>query len=305
VSRRRGDGAAPNAVRSVDPLRGILLMVAACTAFAVLDATVKVLSARYPAPMIAWARYFLHVGVMLVALWPRYGARLFATRRPGLQIVRGVCLGASSLLFFSALVHLPLAETTAIMSVAPILVTVAAVRWLGEKAPARAGWVLGLSFAGVLLIIRPGSALFGWPALLPLCTALFGAAYQLATRRLSGVDEGVATLFLGGLVAMVVLAVVLPFYWTLPRSFGDALLFLATGVIGAGGHMMLVRAYEHASASTLAPFGYAHAVAALPIGLVVFGSFPDQLALTGMAMIVASGAWTAWRHRVPMPPVED
>ncbi|MEK9719726.1 MAG: DMT family transporter, partial [Quisquiliibacterium sp.] len=224
------------------PLRGIALMVAACASFALLDATVKVLSERYPAPMIAWARYFFHVVILLVVLWPRYGMRLVRTRRPGLQLVRGVFLGASSLFFFSALAFLPLAESSALASVAPILVTIAAVRWLGEKPPPGAAWALGMSFAGVLLIIRPGTALFGWAALLPLCTAVCGAGYQLATRRLAGVDSSVTTLFLGGLVSVVLMVGVLPFYFTLPGSFLDALLFLLTGAIGAGGHMMLVRA---------------------------------------------------------------
>ena len=287
------------------PLRGIALMIAACASFALLDATVKVLCARYPAPMIAWARYFFHVAILLMIMWPRYGVRLFRTRRPGLQLVRGVCLGASSLFFFSALGFLPLAETSALASVAPILVTVAAVRWLGEKPPPGTAWALGMSFAGVLLIIRPGTELFGWAALLPLCTAVCGAGYQLATRRLSGVDDGITTLFLGGVVSVVLLLTVLPFYWAFPTSVLDALLFMLTGVIGAVGHLLLVRAYEYASASTLAPFSYAHAVTALPVGWLLFDAFPDDIALTGVSLIVLTGAWTAWRNHVPPSSTES
>ncbi len=282
-------------------LRGILLMVAAGASFAVLDATVKVLAARYPAPMIAWTRYFFHVAIMLVVLWPSLGRRMLATRRPGLQVVRGFCLGASSLFFFGALAYMPLAEATAIIAIAPILVTVGAVRWFGERAPAGAWVSLALSFAGVLLIVRPGGALFTWASAMPLLTAVFASGYQLATRRLAGVDHGVSTLFLGGVVATVLLGLVVPFYWTMPASPGDAALFVLIGAIGAGGHMLLVRAYDHASASTLAPFGYSHVVAALPIGFIVFGAFPDRLGLVGMAMIVLTGMWIAWRSRTPAP----
>lgn len=287
------------------PVRGVLLMVAACTSFALLDTVAKTLSANYPTPMIVWARYFFHVLVMLAVMWPRMRGRLFATRRPRLQLVRGVCLGASSLCFFGAISHLPLAEATSIVQIAPILVTVAAVAWLGEKAPAGSAWSLALSFAGVMLIVRPGGALFGWAALLPLGTATFMTVYHLITRRLTGIDDGVATLFLGGVVSTVMMSAIVPFHWSAPTNLTDLALFVATGVIGASGHLLLVRSYEHASASTLAPYGYAHVVAALFFGWLVFGNFPDPLALGGMALIVGTGIWMAWRHHMPVDPIED
>lgn len=287
------------------PVRGIVLIVAACTSFALLDAVAKTLSARYPTPMIVWARYFFHVLVMLAVMWPRMGPRLLATRRPGLQVVRGLCLGASSLCFFAAISHLPLAEATAIVQIAPILVTVAAVRWLGEKAPAGSAWSLGLAFSGVLLIVRPGGAIFGWAAMLPLGTATLLTAYQLLTRRLTGVDDGVATLFIGGVVATLMMSAFVPFHWAMPESWADLALFVLTGVIGASGHLLLVRAFEHAPASTLAPYNYAHVVAALGFGWAVFGNFPDPVALVGMALIVGTGIWMAWRHHMPVDPIED
>ena len=287
------------------PLRGIALMVAAGASFAVLDSMAKTLSATYPTPMVAWARYVFHVLVMLLVLWPRMGRRLLATRRPARQVARGLCLGASSLCFFGALAHMPLAEATSIVAVGPILVTLAAVLWLGERAPPGTAWSLALSFAGVLLIVRPGSALFGWAAALPLATAVFGAAYQLLTRQLTGVDDGVTTLFLGGVVATTLLCLIVPFYWVTPRAWLDGVLFVATGIVGAAGHLMLVRAYEHAPVSVLAPYGYAHTVAALPLGWFVFGNFPDRAALAGMALIVSTGVWMAWRRRLPVAPVED
>lgn len=281
------------------PLRGVLLMVAACTTFALLDAVAKSLSARYPTAMIVWARYFFHVVLMLAFLWPRMGPRLFATRRPLLQVVRGLCLGGSTLCFFAAIARMPLAETAAIVQVAPILVTVAAVRWLGERAPRGTFWSLAVSFAGVLMIVRPGGALFGWAALLPLGTAMLMTGYHLLTRRLTGVDDGMATLFLGGAASAVVLSLVVPFHWRAPDGVVDLALLAALGLIGAGGHLLLVRAYEHAPASTLAPFGYAQVVAALAFGWVVFGNFPDTLALAGIATIVGSGLWLAWQRRAP------
>lgn len=287
------------------PLRGVLLMVAACTSFAMLDTVAKTLSATYPTLMVVWARYFFHVILMLALMWPRMGRRLVATKHPWLQAVRGLCLGGSTLCFFAAISHMPLAETTSIVQIGPILVTVAAVLWLGERAPRGSFWSLAISFVGVLLIVRPGSALFGWVALLPMGTATLMTGYHLITRRLTGVDDGVATLFLGGVVSAVVLSMIVPFHWRMPANAFDLLLFVTTGLIGAAGHLLLVRSYEYASASTLAPYGYAHVVAALALGWLVFGNFPDALALTGMALIVGTGVWMAWRRHMPVAPIED
>lgn len=271
-------------------VRGIGLAIGAGASFAMLDSIAKYLSASYPTPMIAWARYFFHVAVMLVVFLPALRGRLFVTRRPGLQIARGLCLGMSSITFFSALSMMPQAEATAIVAIAPVLASIAAIRWLGETAPPGTWLALAASFAGVLLIVRPGSALFGSAALLPLAAAFFGAGYAVLTRRLAGIDQGTTTLFLGGVVATLLLCAIVPMYWTAPRSAFDLLLLVCTGIIGAFGHLMLVRAYENASATTLAPFGYSHTVAALPLGWLLFDAVPHDMAVLGMMLIVGSGA---------------
>jgi drug/metabolite transporter (DMT)-like permease len=292
----RAGTSAAGAARVV-ALHGIVLAVAASGSFAVLDAIVKYLTQTYPSPMIAWARYAFHVAVMAVLLAPRWGRRLVITRSPLLQVGRGLCLGMSSITFFAALAALPQAEATAIISIAPILVTVVSVGWLGERA-ARGTWLaLAVSFAGVLLIVRPGSDLFGASALLPLAAALFATGYTLLTRRLAGQDDGIATLFIGGLVATVLLSGLVPLYWTTPHSAWDVGLMVLAGAIGAGGHLLLVRAYERADATTLAPYTYMHAVAALVTGWLVFGAFPDAVSLLGMAMIVATGVAMAVLRR--------
>lgn len=293
--------AGPSATAGDDPRRrvlvGIGLAVGASASFAVLDATVKYLSQSYPSPMVAWARYAFHVLVMAVLLAPRRGFSLLTTRRPGLQVLRGSFLGLSSITFFGALASMPQAEATALIATSPILVTVVAVRWFGERAPRGTWWALAVSFVGVLLIIRPGSALFGPAALLPLLAAVFATGYTISTRQLAGVDDGVSTLFIGGLVATLLLSGLVPIYWTPLAHWAHLPLFVFAGLVGAGGHLLLVRAYERANASTLAPYTYTHTVAALATGWVVFGTFPDGPALAGMVLIIATGVAMALARR--------
>jgi drug/metabolite transporter (DMT)-like permease len=90
---------------------------------------------------------------------------------------------------------------------------------------------------------------------------------------------------------------VVPFFWAPLLAWWHALLFLAMGALAAAGHFMLIRAFEIAPASTLAPFVYAQLVAVVILGYLVFRNFPDRWSLVGMAIIVASGAFVATRKR--------
>jgi drug/metabolite transporter (DMT)-like permease len=284
---------------------GIALVISAVCSFALMEALVKWLSSIYPVPMVVWARYFFHVLLMLLVLLPRLGRRLVTTRRPGMQLVRGAVLGLSSMFFFAGLSLMPLADASALTAITPILVTLLAVRFLRERAPRGAWWALAGSFCGVLLIVRPGFGVFSWPALLPLASTLCYAGYQLMTRRLAGVDDAFATLFIGAAVATLLMSAVVPFFWLAPETPLHLFAFVVVGAIGAVGHLLLVRAFEKAPASLLAPFTYVHLVAAIGLGVLVFGNFPDAPSLAGMAIIVASGVWLALRQRQPVLPPED
>jgi drug/metabolite transporter (DMT)-like permease len=286
----------PGSPASEHHARGILLIMAAVGTFAVLDTIAKYLSRTYPVPLIVWVRYAMHVLVMLVFVAPRLRRRLVTTARPGLQIFRGAVLAASSLLYFSALAFMPIAEASAITFLAPLLVTAMSAYFLRERVR-RSAWIaLAAGFVGVLFIVRPGSAVFSPAALLALGTALCFATYQLLTRRLAGIDSTMATLFIGALVGAVGVSCLLPFYWGLPQSALHAVLFLALGVLGAAGHFVLIRAFEYAPASVLAPFVYTQLATVLVLGYAVFGDFPDGWSLVGMAIIVLSGAWLAARQ---------
>jgi drug/metabolite transporter (DMT)-like permease len=283
-------------VRPEHHLRGILLIIAAVSTFALLDTTAKYLAQSYPVPGVVWVRYACQTLFTLLALGPRLQFDLVRTRRPGLQFARGVALALSSLLFCSALAVMPIAEASAITFLAPLLLTAMSAVILKERVRPSA-WIAVIGgFVGVLFIVRPGGAAFTPAALFAVGAAFCFAAYQLLTRKLAGVDSTLATLFLGGLIGTVLMAVVLPFYWQAPATWFDASLFAALGVLGGVGHFILIRAFEHAPPSVLAPFVYLQLVAVLLLGLAVFGQFPDYWSLVGMAIIVVSGAWVAARR---------
>ncbi len=288
--------APPGAARQQRALRGILLLVAAVSTFAVLDTTAKYLARTYPVPLIVWARYATQTLLMLVLLGPRMQLDLLRSSRPGLQIIRGIALAVSSMFFFSALALMPLAEASAITFLSPLFLAGMSVWFLKERVRRSAWAAIVAGLVGVLIIVRPGGDVFTPAAILPILTALCFAAYQLLTRKLAGIDSTMTTLFYGAIVGTVLLTAALPFYWQTPAGALHWLLFAVLGVLGAAGHFVLIRAFTHAPPSVLAPYVYVQLVAVLILGYAVFGEFPDGWSLAGMSIIVLSGAWIAARQ---------
>jgi drug/metabolite transporter (DMT)-like permease len=278
-------------------LRGIGLMVLAVSTFACMDTMAKVLAAHYPVPAIVWARYFFNLAAMLVVLGPRLRMRLVRTTNLRLQLIRGGILTVSTLVFFAALQRMPIAEASSISFMSPLFIAVLAGPLLHERVDWRMWLALAAGFGGVLLIVRPGSAVFTWYALLPLGSALMMALYQIMTRKLAGRDSGITTLFYPALVGSIVVPLVFPLAVTFPDDPLHGGMFVALGVMGGIGHYFLIRAYDYAPATLLGPFVYAQLLSVLLLGWVAFGQLPDGLGLVGMVTITASGVLLILSYR--------
>jgi len=274
------------------------MIMTAVAMFTVMDSIAKYLSRFYPVPGIVWARYAFHLLFVVLLLAPRLRGRLVRTKRLRLQVLRGLLLAASSMFFFSALKYMPIAEASSITFLSPILVTISAAIVLKEKIELPRWVAVGAGFVGVLIIIRPGSGVFSAVALLPLATAACFASYAILTRKLSGLENPYTTLFYSGLVGTVALAVVLPFAWVIPATPGHAALLMLMGLIGGGSHLVLIKAYEHAPASRLAPFSYTQLLWVIAAGYVVFGDFPDRWSLIGIAVIATSAIYIATHQQL-------
>lgn len=275
-------------------------MLLATGCFGCLDTLSKYLVAYYPAAALVWLRYVLQTVVMMAIFLPRMGLRLVRTSSPGLQIVRGLMLVVSSVVFVLALLHMQIAEVASIVFLAPIIVALAGGPLLGERVGARTWLALAGGFTGVLLIIRPGGGAFSGWALLPLGCAFMFAGYQILTRKLAGRgDDPISTLFFPGLIACFVVPPVFPGAFEIPTVPLHAAMLGLIGVLGAVGHFMLIRAHAHAPASLLAPFGYTQILVVLTLGWLVFGQLPDGIALTGIGLIAGSGLGLVLASRRP------
>lgn len=280
------------------PLRGILLFMLALMLFALLDATAKYLTATFAVPLLVWARYILHFVIMLVFVAPSMRARLVKTDNLVLQVVRALTLVGTTGFAMLAFRTMPLAEATAVLFLAPLLVTLLAGPFLGERIGAGRWIVVFVGFAGVLLIARPGGALNPVGIAWALAGAVCYALYQLLTRRLSQAEHPLTLLFYTALVGTVVMSLALPWFWvdTSPEPL-QWLLIASLGFYGGIGHFLLIRAFRLAPASVLTPFGYTQLIWAALLGWLVYGHFPDALSATGIAVIAAAGLWLALGER--------
>lgn len=283
-------------------MRGALLLVASLFLFACLDATTKYLAARHEVPLVVAVRYLVNCALMILLLAPTHRHKLIETRRTGLVLVRAASLAAASLFVALALQRMPVAETTAINFLAPMLIVLIAGPLLGERT-GWAGWtaVVG-GFAGVLLIVRPGSGLEPIGILFVLCAVVANIAYQLLSRVLAETERTIALLFYTALFGSIAFGLVLPFHWEerAPSAF-ELLLFLSLGVYGGLGHFLFTAAYRQAPASVLAPMTYLQLVWAGLLGWAVFGHLPDPVSIAGMAVIAASGVFMALKSGQPLP----
>ena len=263
-----------------------------------LDTTAKYLVRDHALFLVVWARY---VGQMLVVtpfVWHRAGPGFWRTRNLRMQLVRSAFLLAATVCFFAGLRYLPLAEASAITFLAPIFIVVLSLPVLGER-PTRARWIASLTgFAGILVLLRPGSSILHPAVLLLIGTAVCNAFYQLLTRKLPG-DSAHTTLFYSALMGAVGLTLTLPLGLdgATMLSWREAALFLLLGLFAGLAHWLIITAFLIVPASLLTPFTYLQMIWATLFGWLVFGQLPDGWSAVGMAIIVGSGLLLALQER--------
>jgi drug/metabolite transporter (DMT)-like permease len=276
-------------------LRGIGLFLAAIFIFACLDTLAKYMTGEFNVIQIAWGRYVFS-SVFLLVLVPRYGfVRPLRSKRPWFQIMRAGLLAAVSLMFFTAVSYLPLADVTAIGFAAPLILTALAHFVLRERVGLRRWAAILVGFVGVLVVIRPGFGVVHWAAFIALAMAASNAMYQLATRMLAGVDSPQTTIFFTNLAGSIGFSLLIPFFWS-PPGLAGWISMAVLGFMGGLGHYFLIQAFGRAPASMLAPFAYTAIIWVTISGYLVFDQLPDLWTMVGAAIIIASGIYVFYRE---------
>jgi drug/metabolite transporter (DMT)-like permease len=278
-------------------LTGIGLISSTFLLFTLLDGSAKWLVQSTPVLVVVWLRFLSQVLLASALLLPIRGKALVRTRHLRWHVVRGLMFIAMTGINFWALQYLQLTVTGAIFFTVPILVALLSAPLLGESLDARRWAAILLGFAGVLVIVRPGSDAFHPAMLLATGNAVIYAVFNMMTRKLAAYDPPETIQFLPAVVACVVLTPFAIATWQSPPGWFEWLLLCLMGVFGGTGHTLLALAHRYAPASTLAPFMYQQILYAALFGYLVFGDVPDREVWIGAAIVIASGLYLFSRER--------
>lgn len=277
---------------------GIWLMIAAVFTFAVQDGVSRLLAERYNVFLIVMIRYWFFA-VFVVALAARAPGGLraaAATRQPLLQTFRGVLLIAEVLVTIYAFVVLGLIPTHAIFASYPLIIAALSGPVLGEKVGPRRWAAIGAGFVGILVILRPGFAVFAPEALIAVAAAFLFAVYGLATRFAARKDSAATSFFWTGITGAVVVTLIGVWFWE-PLAPPDWIWMGMLCITGALGHWLLIKCYEQAEASAVQPFAYLQLVFVTVIAMSFFGESTDLPTVIGATIVVGAGLFTALRER--------
>jgi len=292
---------------------GILQLCFAMLLVPVLDVFAKLLGRTLDPVQVTFMRFIMQIILLTpFVLWGRLW--LIPKGTFAMQFARGVLLAIATACFFAALQHLPMAEAITIYFVQPLLLTAISALFLGEVIRLRRILAIAVGLVGVMVILQPSVVMFGWPAVLPLITALAMACYVALTRRLAGQVHPYQMQMMVGVSASIVLGLALligplfdipwtGFSWPTHEQLSWVVYM---GIAATIGHIFIVWAAGNAPASVLAPFQYVEIVTTTILGYLVFNDLPAASTILGSSIIIGSGIYLFHRERLAArvkPPV--
>lgn len=283
---------------------GIGIVLLSQIAFVMIDPSAKWLAAAaIPTTEIIFIRYAVHLALVVGVFLPRRGRALIRTRNLPLELARGAALFTSTIFAFLAVRWLPVTMTGSISFTLPLIVCMLSIPMLGEQVGWRRWSAIVVGFAGVLVIVQPGTGDFNPAVFLSLASATAGAFYNILTRKLAGVDSAATQQFYAAALA---LCCITPFAfggWTWPADGPTWFAFAAIGVAGMLGHQLATVAARFAPASALAPFSYLQIVYLAIISWLIFNQPPTLWIYIGAAIVIGSGLYMGLRERKLSKPI--
>ncbi|MCS4243410.1 drug/metabolite transporter (DMT)-like permease [Rhizobium sp. BIGb0125] len=276
---------------------GYVYVLLAVTIFAGQDAFSKLLGEKYPPIMVTMIRFWAFaVFVTILAAAAPGGLRAsLTTKRPFLQIIRGLLLVSEVVVVVIAFTTAGLAMSQAIMQSTPLIVTVLSIPLLGEQVGWKRGLAVLVGLIGVLVILNPVNVDFDVRLLIPLGASLMYALYNVATRAVGHHDSATTSVFYAGIVGAIAASIIGPFYWT-PIAPSDWLPMAALCICGAISHYFLIKAYSLLTAVEVQPLTYFQLVLSVAVATLFFGETITLNMVFGALIVVGAGLFTVWRE---------
>jgi drug/metabolite transporter (DMT)-like permease len=295
----------PNTADKSAMSKGIIQICLAMLIIPAIDVCAKTLGRDFDPIQVTFLRFFMQICLLMpLVIYNRLWVIPPGTL--AVQCMRGITLMIATFCFFWAIQHLPLAEAIAIFFVQPLILTGLSVLMLGETIRMRRIFAIIFGLIGAMMVLQPSFIIFGWPALLPLVSAVSMAFYMILTSRISTVAHPFQMQLIVGLVAVAALGVVMV-VGQLANIPGTAFLIpdsshvkwiIGMGIASTIGHIFIVFSTQNAPASVLAPFQYVEIVTAALFGYLFFNDMPADTTFVGTFIIIASGVYLFHRERI-------
>ena len=281
----------------MENLRGILFMLLAMAGFALEDLFIKLLSSHLPVSQILFILGFSGTAVFLVIALLTHAPILHRDLLNRPVIVRTLCELFAALFFTSAIALTPLSSVASILMTTPLMVTMGAAIFFGEKVGWRRWTAIMIGFFGVLLVLRPGFDSFMPASLLAVIATIFLAVRDLATRTMQ-IDISTTTVSIYAFFAMGISGFfAMPFFSTMVTPSSTEIMYLISATcVGVIGYYAVVLATRNGDVSVISPFRYSRLVFAMLLSIIILSERPDLLTLSGASIIVISGIYTFTRE---------
>jgi len=280
--------------RQPDNLKGIALLMLASFVFALMALLIKLLGQRLNITQILLVRQVGMVVMVAPAILRNFPGSL-RSERPGLQLIRVFCALVAMLFGFTAVIHMPLADATAIFFAKSFFVTIFAIFFLAESVGVYRWSAVLIGFLGVLIMLQPGTDNFSLYGLASLVGAAGAAGVMILLRMLSRSDSADTIMGYGSLGVGVVMIIPGMYFWQQPTNL-EWLLLAAVAVVSYFGQRCNIFAYKYGEASLLASLDYVRLLWATLFGFLVFNQFPGPSTWFGSAIVIAAAIFTIYRE---------
>jgi len=284
------------------PIAGAMFVLGSSLMFALMGACVKTASASLPNEVIVFFRNF-YVLMLLIPLLlcrpPRGGIKTGHFR---LHLIRSTAGLVGMYCFFYALGHLPFAEAVLFSFTSPLFIPIIAYLWIGEPVPVRIRGAVLIGFAGVLLVLKPGTDMFKPISFVGLISGFSVAIAMVSIRRMSASEPPARIVFYFSLLATPVSCFPLFVSWQSPQGGTWGILFLM-GLFAVTGQLMMTKGYSLAAAAQVGPFSYGIVIFSALIGQIFWNESVDWMTAAGALLICFAGILTTYRSKaVPATP---
>ena len=276
-------------------MRAIILNASAWMIVPIMDALAKHLSLSMDVFQITWARYFFTVVFTMTLMLLFYRETLVWSKRPKLQLIRGIILAFSTLCFFYSISVISLPKALTLAFVAPITCTALSPFFLGEKVGIRRWSAVLVGFLGTLIVIRPGFIEVNLATLAALACGVCYGFYLVITRKLSTSDNSLLTLLFTGVVGLFLFSLFMPSVWVNP-TLDQCIMMAIIGLVASVAHLFIILSLKYADASKLAPLGYTEIITNIILSYYVFNELPNNWTYLGLFIIVLSGLYISKRE---------